>query len=89
MAQRPGAGPRREEVRQLEAQLALAEADLQASQERATWSERMVKKGFLDDEKANAEKAAKVADDHLKAGAELAARMGGRTELSPQPLPAA
>ena len=37
----------------------------------------------------DAEKAAKVADDHLKAGAELAARMGGRTELAPQPLPAA
>ncbi|HUQ03431.1 MAG TPA: FadR/GntR family transcriptional regulator [Kofleriaceae bacterium] len=37
----------------------------------------------------DAEKAAKVADDHLRAGAELAARMGGRTELSPQPLPAA
>ena len=37
----------------------------------------------------DAEKAAKVADDHLKAGAELAARMGGRSELSPQPLPAA
>ena len=37
----------------------------------------------------DAEMAAKVADDHLRAGAELAARMGGRTELQPQPLPAA
>lgn len=37
----------------------------------------------------DAEKAAKVADDHLRAGAELAARMGGRNEMSPQPLPAA
>lgn len=37
----------------------------------------------------DAEKAAKIADDHLRAGAELAARMGGRNELSPQPLPAA
>ncbi|MBK7194685.1 MAG: FadR family transcriptional regulator [Myxococcales bacterium] len=37
----------------------------------------------------DAERAAKVADDHLRTGAELAARMGGRSELSPQPLPAA
>ena len=37
----------------------------------------------------DAEKAAKVADDHLRSGAELAARMGGRSELQPQPLPAA
>ncbi|MBE7450646.1 MAG: hypothetical protein HS111_17620 [Kofleriaceae bacterium] len=35
------------------------------------------------------ERAAKIADDHLRSGAELAARMGGRAELTPQPLPAA
>ncbi|MBP8809722.1 MAG: FadR family transcriptional regulator [Kofleriaceae bacterium] len=37
----------------------------------------------------DAERAGKVADDHLRSGAELAARMGGRAELSPLPLPAA
>ena len=37
----------------------------------------------------DSERAAKIADDHLRAGAELAARMGGRTEMQPQPLPAA
>jgi fatty acid metabolism transcriptional regulator FadR len=37
----------------------------------------------------DSERAAKIADDHLRQGAELAARMGGRTELQPQPLPAA
>ncbi|MDB4954622.1 MAG: regulatory protein GntR [Myxococcales bacterium] len=31
--------------------------------------------------------AAKIADDYLRMGAELAARMGGRPELQPQPLP--
>jgi DNA-binding FadR family transcriptional regulator len=31
--------------------------------------------------------AAKVADDYLKMGAELAARLGGRPELAPRPLP--
>lgn len=35
------------------------------------------------------DRAGRVADDHLRHGAELAARMGGRTELSPLPLPAA
>lgn len=37
----------------------------------------------------DAERAGKVADDHLRSGAELAARMGGRAELAPLPLPAA
>jgi fatty acid metabolism transcriptional regulator FadR len=31
--------------------------------------------------------AGKVADDYLRLGAELAARVGGRPELAPQPLP--
>ena len=31
--------------------------------------------------------AGRVADDYLKMGAELAARMGGRLELQPRPLP--
>jgi GntR family transcriptional repressor for pyruvate dehydrogenase complex len=31
--------------------------------------------------------AGRVADDYLRMGAELAARMGGRPELQPQPLP--
>jgi len=31
--------------------------------------------------------AGKIADDYLRMGAELAARMGGRPELQPQPLP--
>jgi GntR family transcriptional regulator, transcriptional repressor for pyruvate dehydrogenase complex len=31
--------------------------------------------------------AARIADDYLRMGAELAARMGGRPELQPQPLP--
>jgi DNA-binding FadR family transcriptional regulator len=31
--------------------------------------------------------AARIADEYLKMGAELAARMGGRPELQPQPLP--
>lgn len=37
----------------------------------------------------DAERAGKIADDHLRSGAELAARMGGRSELQPLPLPAA
>lgn len=37
----------------------------------------------------DADKAGKIADEHLRTGAELAARMGGRTEMSPLPLPAA
>jgi GntR family transcriptional repressor for pyruvate dehydrogenase complex len=35
------------------------------------------------------ERAGKIADDHLRAGAELAGRVGGRVELQPQPMPAA
>ena len=31
--------------------------------------------------------AGKIADDYLRLGAELAARLGGRPELQPQPLP--
>lgn len=31
--------------------------------------------------------AGRIADDYLRMGAELAARMGGRPELQPQPLP--
>jgi DNA-binding FadR family transcriptional regulator len=31
--------------------------------------------------------AGRIADDYLRLGAELAARMGGRPELQPQPLP--
>src|SRR5687768_1926517 len=31
--------------------------------------------------------AGRIADEYLKMGAELAARMGGRPELQPQPLP--
>ncbi len=35
----------------------------------------------------DAETAARVADDYLRTGAELAARMGGRAELAPLPMP--
>jgi GntR family transcriptional repressor for pyruvate dehydrogenase complex len=40
-------------------------------------------------EERDAERAAKVADDYLRTGAELAARLGGRPELTPLPAPAA
>ena len=40
-------------------------------------------------EAGNADNAAHIADDYLKTGAELAARIGGRPELSPLPMPAA
>ena len=38
-------------------------------------------------EKGDVANAGRIADDYLKMGAELAARMGGRPELQPQPLP--
>jgi DNA-binding FadR family transcriptional regulator len=38
-------------------------------------------------EKADVPGAGRIADEYLKMGAELAARMGGRPELQPQPLP--
>ena len=38
-------------------------------------------------ERADVQGAGKVADDYLRMGAELAARMGGRPELQPLPLP--
>jgi DNA-binding FadR family transcriptional regulator len=38
-------------------------------------------------ERGDVVSAGRVADDYLKMGAELAARMGGRPELMPQPLP--
>jgi GntR family transcriptional repressor for pyruvate dehydrogenase complex len=38
-------------------------------------------------ERGDVAAAGKVADDYLRMGAELAARMGGRPELQPQPLP--
>lgn len=38
-------------------------------------------------ERGDATLAARVADDYLRLGAELAARAGGRAELQPQPLP--
>jgi GntR family transcriptional repressor for pyruvate dehydrogenase complex len=38
-------------------------------------------------EKGDSAGAGKIADEYLKLGAELAARMGGRPELQPQPLP--
>jgi fatty acid metabolism transcriptional regulator FadR len=38
-------------------------------------------------EKGDVAGAGKIADDYLRLGAELAARMGGRPELQPQPLP--
>jgi GntR family transcriptional regulator, transcriptional repressor for pyruvate dehydrogenase complex len=38
-------------------------------------------------ERADTAGAAKIADEYLRMGAELAARMGGRPELQPQPLP--
>jgi len=38
-------------------------------------------------EKGDVANAGKIADEYLKMGAELAARMGGRPELQPQPLP--
>jgi fatty acid metabolism transcriptional regulator FadR len=38
-------------------------------------------------EKGDAGNAGKIADEYLKLGAELAARMGGRPELQPKPLP--
>ncbi len=37
----------------------------------------------------NPELAARIADEHLKGGAELAARLGGRPELAPMPMPTA
>ncbi len=38
-------------------------------------------------EKGDVGNAGKIADEYLKMGAELAARMGGRPELQPKPLP--
>lgn len=38
-------------------------------------------------EKGDVGSAGKIADEYLRMGAELAARMGGRPELQPQPLP--
>lgn len=38
-------------------------------------------------EKGDANNAGRVADEYLRMGAELAARLGGRPELLPQPLP--
>jgi GntR family transcriptional repressor for pyruvate dehydrogenase complex len=38
-------------------------------------------------EKNDVANAGKIADEYLRMGAELAARMGGRPELQPQPLP--
>ena len=38
-------------------------------------------------EKGDVAGAGKIADEYLRLGAELAARMGGRPELQPQPLP--
>lgn len=38
-------------------------------------------------EKGDVAAAGRVADEYLKMGAELAARMGGKPELQPQPLP--
>jgi DNA-binding FadR family transcriptional regulator len=38
-------------------------------------------------ERGDVAAAGKVADDYLRLGAELAARVGGRPELAPQPLP--
>lgn len=38
-------------------------------------------------ERADVTAAARVADEYLRMGAEMAARMGGRPELQPQPLP--
>ncbi|HSN26981.1 MAG TPA: FadR/GntR family transcriptional regulator [Kofleriaceae bacterium] len=38
-------------------------------------------------EKGDVANAGKIADEYLRMGAELAARMGGRPELQPQPLP--
>jgi len=38
-------------------------------------------------EKGDVAGAGKIADEYLRMGAELAARMGGRPELQPQPLP--
>jgi fatty acid metabolism transcriptional regulator FadR len=38
-------------------------------------------------ENADVTAAGRVADEYLKLGAEMAARMGGRPELQPQPLP--
>ena len=38
-------------------------------------------------ERGDVSGAGKIADDYLRMGAELAARVGGRPELQPQPLP--
>jgi GntR family transcriptional repressor for pyruvate dehydrogenase complex len=38
-------------------------------------------------ERGDVQTAGRVADEYLKMGAELAAKMGGRPELQPQPLP--
>jgi DNA-binding FadR family transcriptional regulator len=38
-------------------------------------------------ERADVQAAGRIADEYLRMGAELAARMGGRPELQPQPLP--
>jgi GntR family transcriptional repressor for pyruvate dehydrogenase complex len=38
-------------------------------------------------ERADVVAAGKIADDYLRMGAEMAARVGGRPELQPQPLP--
>jgi DNA-binding FadR family transcriptional regulator len=38
-------------------------------------------------ERGDVQTAGRVADDYLRMGAELAARIGGRPELQPQPLP--
>ena len=38
-------------------------------------------------EKGDVHNAGRIADDYLRMGAEMAARMGGRPELEPRPLP--
>jgi len=38
-------------------------------------------------EKGDVQNAGRIADDYLRMGAEMAARMGGRPELEPRPLP--
>jgi GntR family transcriptional regulator, transcriptional repressor for pyruvate dehydrogenase complex len=38
-------------------------------------------------ERADVQAAGRIADEYLRMGAELAARVGGRPELQPQPLP--
>ncbi len=38
-------------------------------------------------EKGDVPGAGRIADEYLRMGAEMAARLGGRPELQPQPLP--